>query len=116
MNITQNVGPNELCIVPQQHLVNITRNVGPNELCIVPQQHLVNIAQNVGPNELCIVPQQHLVNIPQNVGMNELCIISHYVGTSNNLSKIKARLDKFRWQFAFPICTSFLHGKRSEIL
>jgi len=116
VNITRNVGPNELCIVPQQHLVNIAQNVGPNELCIVPQQHLVNIAQNVGPNELCIVPQQQLVNIPQNVGMNELCIISHYVGTSSNLSKIKAWLDKFMWQFAFPICISFLHGKRSEIL
>jgi hypothetical protein len=114
--VPQNVGPNELCIFPQHYLVNITRNVGPNELCLVPQQHLVNIAQNVGPNELCIVPKQHLLNIPQNVGMNELCIISHYVGTSNNLSKIKAWLDKFMWQFAFPICISFLHRKRSEIL
>jgi hypothetical protein len=51
--------------------VNIAQNVAPNELCIVLQQHLVNIAQNVGPNELCIVPQQHLVNTPQNVGMND---------------------------------------------
>jgi hypothetical protein len=56
--------------------VNITRNVGPNELCIVQQRHLANIAQNVGPNELCNVPQQHLVNIAQNVGPNELCIVS----------------------------------------
>jgi hypothetical protein len=119
VNIPQNVGPNELRIVQQQHQVNIAQKLGPNELCIVLRQHQVNIAQNVGLNELHIVPQQHPVNIPQNARMNELCIISYYVGTSNNLSRIEAWLAKFTWQFALntgPVCISLLHGKRSEIL
>lgn len=95
MNIPQNWGPNELRIVQQQHQVNIAQKLGPNELCIVSRQHQVNI-----------VPQQHPVNIPQNVRMNELCIISYYVATSNNLSRIKAWLAKFTWQFALNALVS----------